>query len=992
MPNSEPYDGEGRRSRRQDYDDQYDHRQRNDNFESQYSAQYEDSSRLSKANERGRAYGRKGDRYSKRQELLNAVNHVLNEHYHDKALYSKEEFVGFLKVVENAIRIESDADRRVYMVELGMVNGAPVPAEASDEDVAQMFCDYARELYFFAGGTLICKGALEEYRDESYLNQDGEPFPLLTEYSYADDTHAAKVNPAPRTSEFVRDIIVTPFHKIFAIFKGISTQEVSEWGAEEYRSFYRLAKMRFSGAVLRDANASELDDVKEVYEKFDNFLQDANVEVEFRLTESNLEKFYACVDRATVNGRERPFRNFPRDAVNDGVLYGLRLFLAEAVGVDCRDEKTDETDVELLAIAKYVLKKTSLANREFHDEVADFNDFAKEMLIVGGAGAVVSPDKARTLFLAAGGQIVNETPFAPEMETKEPWKKSRADLVKKILTDEFPDGMELDSEENLETFRRLGREYAVDFFEEPNDDRLRAIISRPSALWQGKLYVLPDSVKKRLESVIDGIFDLQSKTIYYDALFEKNRMWLELSHVHDPLLLRALIAFYFSRFFFYERYFEPEKSTNSELAKLTREILRCWGRDEELKAEQLAGRVYVDSNLIELALQIDRNHFASRGDGAYVRVAMTSKEASPEDELEKEFARASAQPSNIEGGLNGKEFLVELNGASERKPLASTAPASVAPVKRVAVVEDESAEIPAPQKPSDAPSRKSDVASRKDVWAAKFATLAELDSSATEVPAPQESRSESRASLRNSEEKQSKPSADVVDPTKGMSSDELKERKKNIAETISTFDGFNLHSAEDLALFREKAAKKGVALSDSDELVLHEIQRVGFVCDGCVYVISKKTKERICKATAEWFAQGGCMIYYVAFLEKGSDWLAKAGISKISVLKNRFEKYIPDCDFYDEYFEVRGDASFGALSEHDKVKEEILRVWDGGTSKRVSELVESMYIPRDKIEEVLKNDPDFTIRSNGYWAQEKASASRKRGVSSKRKSSKKRSN
>ena len=166
--------------------------------------------------------------------------------------------------------------------------------------------------------------------------------------------------------------------------------------------------------------------------------------------------------------------------------------------------------------------------------------------------------------------------------------------------------------------------------------------------------------------------------------------------------------------------------------------------------------------------------------------------------------------------------------------------------------------------------------------------------------------------------------------------------------------------------FRALAAEKNLDLNQSDDELLKLLKRVGFVCDGRLYVVSKKTKEAVVNLVDGWFNRGGGVIYYETFFERHQNEFREAGVVTVEALKNRLWKYLPDYDFSKdgEYFTAKEDDR----TVFEIVRDDLLLAWDGAAAKRVTELEKMVYAPRRALEKTLRGYRDyFEVLLNGFW-------------------------
>ncbi len=719
--------------------------------------------------------------------------------------------------------------------------------------------------------------------------------------------------------------------------------------------------------------------------------------------------------------------------INSLASFGRRYCSFVALESDAEWRFDDEyvKGAERLLQARFVLRK-------FNGDMSDFDDFQKAFVELLGCGARLSIDRLRNVFLQAGGVFTSVEDEMVEVQ-EEKWEGTRGDLVKKIVSEYFPQGLDVDSEEALEEFREIGRRFGVAFFEEPSE-KLRSIVVPRCILRGHTVYYVNDRLKKRIKETVDSFFRMGAKALYFDAFFEGNGKLLAEANIPDAEVLCYFLVSCFPKYYFTPFYMEPEEDDSLEVLKIRNEILRVWTVDEKVTLDDLCERVFVSRSRLETVLKLDTSEFLLK-DGVYERIA-NAKEPDDWKLINAQFLLELNLDLRDQIAVVGKRFFdVDREDASAADEIPAESAKDL--VKESAAPAIRSVKTPKTSNaaPSDDPWAQKqtmlwndeELADGFDVLASTYLKVAEEDSSAEKVhyeegpeptfdaeptaqatkrtkassakldeDAPTKREKTERATKKSSagttDEKEEKRNRVVKKSERSAQLDlsdvdelEPKARQKAIASALVQFEqGFDLGDDSALNAFLDVLADQGYSFNASNSEILAEIRRVGFVVDGRVYVVRKKCGQELQDLVNEWFDAGGEMIYYDEFFARNEDWLYERGFPTEAVLINRLRRYFSDGAFYDEYFEREPNEE---LTEEEKVRQEIFRVWDGSSSKRVRDLAQQLYVSVEKLAEVMETfSEDFSLLSNGYWKRiQKGVLGRKRSSQIKRKMGRKRS-
>lgn len=176
---------------------------------------------------------------------------------------------------------------------------------------------------------------------------------------------------------------------------------------------------------------------------------------------------------------------------------------------------------------------------------------------------------------------------------------------------------------------------------------------------------------------------------------------------------------------------------------------------------------------------------------------------------------------------------------------------------------------------------------------------------------------------------------------------------KAIAATFNAhfLDGFDAASSNDWQRFRDETPP---LREKSDAETLSLIESVGTLVDGRVYVVFKRGRDRLVEMVESLFEEGVGIVFYETFFEFYREELREARFVSLALLKEKLKAYFKEVAFHDDYFERA--ATPGMLRT--KIKREIDRVWGANASLQLQTLVDRLWIPTEKIVDVLGRYPD----------------------------------
>ena len=541
---------------------------------------------------------------------------------------------------------------------------------------------------------------------------------------------------------------------------------------------------------------------------------------------------------------------------------------------------------------------------------------------------------------------------------------SRPEFIRRILCEEYPHGLNITSASDLEGFREWGRHYDVGSLEK-EDQALRSDICRYAIVVDGFAYSVPKFVEGKVKQAIN-LFMNYGHIVYYEDFFKKNEASI---NVVNWRVLRTLLAGCFKEYTFYEYYFEKapsdsEKNSSSilESLEIRKEIKKFWGDLNAARSvQEIACKVYIPLDRLLYVLNNDRT-FEPIGNGFF----QLGADAQDCVSIEKGFAEQfGSLETDVQWGGDGKELTSILKERCKRLYVDSE------PIQSSGTIKESS------------PLSQLTVAPVVDTDETK--TSRKLDVTLTPLHIEEVKAETNKASDKTEQEASKIP----------LSREKLNVFAKALA--VNYKSGLDLTDKQELLNFRIKVEALGrFAVAESDEELADVLQhRIGFLCDGRVYIVSKKTKEAIMNRVDGWFDGGGSLIYYSSLFERLNKELEESEISPVpskEVLINRLKKYYPNYAFSEDYFEVKEDS---AHELDEKLIQEICQ--SGGlkdSSKRLEELAGALFIPKEIIDQTLTklsndNTGPFQRSSNGYWRWKREEEGLRKSSSVKRRASRK---
>ena len=908
----------------------------------------QESARRVESRERSSSYQPGGDN-DKNRVLLKAVNDVLNQFFPLKTLISAVEFEVFRDYIFQKVPDFAD-DPAGFLSEI-----YPQRDIATDEKLDDAIDSILRDLFFHAGGTLV--GRLESRKLRlakrvAYFS-NAEHYDSLRYRAGRFSRHDKLRDDLDITSQF-EALLESGLIRTADDSSRDNEESAVEGGVEnpnEETNDSADNSLDFETAVWRSTCQEAEEIVKRYFDgksldsyDFETFRRLFFLRVRFEEDSENVSDFrdelYYDVETVVrgvftdfdefdvsrfelffeeLNDLEEDYLEDKTPAEIDEIaLLALEVFHKRINPDDGEDVLTSDLDFSSeYSAIAKYVVKSRFPNRQFSRDFSDFDDFYKEFLRVAGPRAKATEEEVRTYFITVGGSFRSE----PVEDQEEKGPLTRSEAIKKVLVEKYPNGLDLFNDGDLSAFRKECENLGVEL--EPSDAKIRGAICRNAILCGMRAWSASDDLRKKLGDAVDSILRNNTSVVYYESFFEKNDSWLVSNGVSDWRVLRSFIAARFPKHMFYERYFEVVRDKRGELYKVFDEILRLWGTPAAVRTiDELVERSYVPRDLIQLALEGVPSRFLPSGDG---------------------YTLANSSNASFNG-----DFLTTGSDAFVDSPFYGDGKTFLR--RMVDDVKD------------------------------RDATALKETASATRI---NRSSVSERSATEKADKREKELCAASSDSSVSNSADDWR-RQANLAARILSQnfkEGLRLTDPDEIKRFRALASEKGLDVSQSDDELLKQLKRVGFICDERLYVVSKKMKEVVMNLVDSWFSQGGGVIYYDVFFERHQDVLNDAGIVTVEALKNRLWKYLPNYVFSEdgEYFTAKEDGR----TVFEIIRDDLLLVWDGGSAKRVTELEKMVYAPRRALEKALRGYRDhFEVLLNGFWkrvdAVEKSNGAKKK--------------
>lgn len=177
-----------------------------------------------------------------------------------------------------------------------------------------------------------------------------------------------------------------------------------------------------------------------------------------------------------------------------------------------------------------------------------------------------------------------------------------SEVVVEVISTHFPNGFKVDSHIELLRFRRFltedfGAEISV------SDEELRESIVSYGTFFNGKIYVISHEIESRIQNIVDKEIAGGADIIFYNSFYARHEEWLFPKSIISEEMLKDILLKLYPKYRHKANYFSPNTQNDTELVKISSEIIRVWGSEVVLNYEQLSERLpYIPLDKIKYAL------------------------------------------------------------------------------------------------------------------------------------------------------------------------------------------------------------------------------------------------------------------------------------------------------------------------------------------------------------------------------------------------------
>lgn len=157
-----------------------------------------------------------------------------------------------------------------------------------------------------------------------------------------------------------------------------------------------------------------------------------------------------------------------------------------------------------------------------------------------------------------------------------------------VLSARFQNGFRLNSSIELARFRSFSAE-DLDGELAFSDEDLRARIAACGMDFEGKIFIIPNSAKKKIRALIEKCLLHGTRVVYFTEFYRKNEQWLLEANIVSSDMLAVVLRDLFPELSHKKDCFGHVNSSIAGI--LESEILRIWGEDILLDYGQLAERL-----------------------------------------------------------------------------------------------------------------------------------------------------------------------------------------------------------------------------------------------------------------------------------------------------------------------------------------------------------------------------------------------------------------
>lgn len=194
-----------------------------------------------------------------------------------------------------------------------------------------------------------------------------------------------------------------------------------------------------------------------------------------------------------------------------------------------------------------------------------------------------------------------------------------------LVSNKFTYGFRLGSVIELMKLKEYAKEEDIDI--NASDEELEKIIKRNGFVSNGKVFVIDEVVKGKLDEILGEDFSQDISVIYYECFMEKHREWLESNYIVTEDILKEFLVMTRKDLFFSKNFISNNGKINENIA-VTNEICRIWGDKVKLSVEEISDKLpYIPIEKIKFYLSESRLFaWVSEGVYTYVRTLIITQE------------------------------------------------------------------------------------------------------------------------------------------------------------------------------------------------------------------------------------------------------------------------------------------------------------------------------------------------------------------------------
>lgn len=165
---------------------------------------------------------------------------------------------------------------------------------------------------------------------------------------------------------------------------------------------------------------------------------------------------------------------------------------------------------------------------------------------------------------------------------------------------------------------------------EKSDEEIEKLLRNIGVVINGKLHVVTDAIRKKLDSAIEEVFSEGNGIIYYESFMERYNESLNEMHIVSEDMLKEFLSKIRNNLVYAKNYVTKKEKSTEEIS-VASEILRVWGDEKVLSAEQISQRLpYIPLEKVRFYLSASKL-FSWVSKGVYTQVdslVVTEREVS----------------------------------------------------------------------------------------------------------------------------------------------------------------------------------------------------------------------------------------------------------------------------------------------------------------------------------------------------------------------------